>query len=99
MSGDVKLTRQKLEPDETLVEQGEPGDELYLLLDGVLTAEVDGEEVAEIGPGAVLGERAVLEGGRRTATLRARTRSRIAVIPAELVEQAALAELASARRD
>jgi hypothetical protein len=99
MSGDVKLKRQKLEPDETLVEQGEPGDELYLLLDGVLTAEVDGEEVAEIGPGAVLGERAVLEGGRRTATLRARTRSRIAVIPAELVEQAALAELASARRD
>src|SRR5581483_2465771 len=73
MTGDVKLKREKLEADETLVEQGEPGDELYLLLDGVLTAEIDGEEVAEIGPGAILGERAVLEGGRRTATLRART--------------------------
>ena len=36
---------------------------LYLLLDGVLTVEVDGEEVAEIGPGAMVGERAVLEGG------------------------------------
>ena len=98
MTGEVKLKREKLEAHETLVEQGEPGDELYLLLDGVLTAEIDGEEVAEIGPGAILGERAVLEGGRRTATLRARTRSRVAVIPAELVEQAAMSELASGRR-
>jgi CRP-like cAMP-binding protein len=30
---------------------------------------VDGEEVAAIGPGALIGERAVLEGGKRTATL------------------------------
>lgn len=99
MTGEVKLKREKLEPDETLVEQGELGNELYLLLDGVLAVEIDGEEVAEIGPGAILGERAVLEGGRRTATLRARTRSRVAVIPAELVEQAAMAELASGRRN
>ena len=34
-----------------MVEQGEAGDELYLLLDGVLAVEVDGDEVAEIGPG------------------------------------------------
>ena len=67
--------RRKLEVDETLVEQGDEGNELFLVVDGVLVAEVDGEEVAEIGPGAILGERAVLEGGKRTATLRARTRS------------------------
>ena len=91
--------RRKLEPDETLVEQGDEGDELYLLVDGVLTAEVDGEEVAEIGPGAVLGERAVLEGGKRTATLRARTRSRLAVIPADLIDRAAMEELAVGRRN
>ena len=57
-------TRRRLEAGDTLVEQGEPGDELYLLLDGVLAVEVDGEEIAEIGPCAILGERAVLEGGR-----------------------------------
>ena len=34
------------------------GDELYLLLDGVLVVEVDGEEVVEVGPGAIVGERA-----------------------------------------
>ena len=59
------LEASHLEVDEELVEQGEQSDELYLLLDGVLAAEVDGETVAEIGPGAVLGERAVLEGGAR----------------------------------
>ena len=35
--------------------------------------------LAELGPGAILGERAVLEGGRRTATLRAVTPVRVAV--------------------
>jgi CRP-like cAMP-binding protein len=80
------------------VEQGAPGDELYLVLDGVLVVEIDGEEVAEIGPGAVVGERALLEGGMRTATLRARTRCRVAVIPGELVDRKELEDLAATRR-
>ena len=61
------------------IEQGEEGDALFLLLDGVLRVEVDGEPVAELGPGALLGERAVLEGGRRTATLVAVTPCKVAV--------------------
>ena len=89
--------RRKLDVDETLVEQGDEGTELFLLVDGVLVAEVDGEEVAEIGPGAILGERAVLEGGKRTATLRARTRARVAVIPADRIDRAAIEELAVSR--
>src|SRR3712207_7684612 len=40
-----------------LTQQGEEGSELFLLLDGVLTVEVDGESLAEVGPGAILGER------------------------------------------
>ena len=46
---------------------------MFLILDGMFVVEVDGEQVAEIGPGAVVGERASLEGGLRTATLRATT--------------------------
>ena len=34
---------------------------------------MNGDVVAEIGPGALLGERALLEGGKRTATLWAAT--------------------------
>jgi hypothetical protein len=90
--------RRTLEPDETLVEQGAPGDELYLVLDGVLAVEIDGEEVAEIGPGAIVGEKALLEGGTRTATLSARTRCRIAVIPGDLVDRKELEGLAATRR-
>src|ERR671936_471474 len=85
MRGGVAPERKQLEPGQTLVEQGELGDELYLLLDGVFAVEVDGDEVAEVGPGALVGERALLEGGTRKATLRATTRSRVAVIPGHAV--------------
>jgi mannose-6-phosphate isomerase-like protein (cupin superfamily) len=98
MAGKMISDHRMLEPGETLVEQGAPGDELYLVLDGVLVVEIDGEEVAEIGPGAIVGEKALLEGGTRTATLRARTRGRIAVIPAELIDRQELQDLAATRR-
>jgi hypothetical protein len=88
----------RLEIDGTLVEQGETGNKLYLILDGVLAAEVDGETVAEIGPGAILGERAVVEGGKRTATLRAVTPAKIVEVAADEIDPAALEELAGARR-
>ena len=98
MAGKLIPERRALEPDETLVEQGTPGDELYLVLDGVLGVVVDGEDVAEIGPGAIVGERALLEGGLRTASLRARTRCRIAVIPGDLIDRQELEDLAATRR-
>ena len=98
MRGGAAPERRQVEPGKTLVEQGDPGDELYLLLDGVLAVEVDGEEVAEVGPGALVGERALLEGGTRKATLRATTRSRVAVVPGDAVDRDALEELAQDRR-
>ena len=64
MRDGAKPDIKKLKAGKVLVEQGDPGQDLFVLLDGVLTVEVDGEVLAEIGPGAVLGERAVLEGGR-----------------------------------
>jgi Cyclic nucleotide-binding domain len=94
LSGDARLRRRRLDRGETLVEQGEPGAEMYLLLDGVLDVEIDGEPVAGVGSGAVLGELAVLGDGRRTATLRAARPSRVAV----LTPTHRLAELALARR-
>jgi len=78
-----------------LVEQGTPGAELFLILDGVFAVAVDGESVAELGPGAVLGERAALEGGIRTSTVTAVTKGRVAVVPVDRIERAALVELSS----
>ncbi|MHA6782552.1 cyclic nucleotide-binding domain-containing protein [Pseudonocardia saturnea] len=81
-----------------LARQGEPGDALFLLLDGVLEVDVDGGALTELGPGAVLGERAVLEGGRRTATLTAVTPVRVAQAAADTLDRTALAALAAGHR-
>ena len=98
LGGDEKLDRRDLGEGDVLVTQGaEGGDTLYLILDGVFGVEVDGEKVAEMGPGTIVGERAALEGGVRTATLRALTRCRVVVIPAELVGEAELATIAADR--
>jgi hypothetical protein len=87
-----------LAPGQTLTRQGAPGTELYLLLDGVLAVEVNGKLLAELGPGAVLGERAILEGGLRTSTVSAVTRVRVAVAPAAAIDRDRLAELAKSHR-
>jgi hypothetical protein len=87
-----------LEPGATLTEQGDRGVEVYLVLDGMLVAEVDGRTVAEIGPGAILGERALLEGGTRTATLRATTACKVAVARTDQLDRDALAELSAGHR-
>lgn len=98
MRSGAKLQRRKLDAGETLTEQGAEDGELYLLLDGVLSVEIDGEPAAEVGPGALLGERALLEGGRRTATLRASTPARVAVVPTDAIDVSALPELAASHR-
>jgi hypothetical protein len=93
-----KPEKRKVKAGKTLTEQGRPGNELYLLLDGVLQVDVDGNVLAELGPGAILGERALLEGGTRTATLRALTNCTVAVASEENVNRAALEELAKTHR-
>jgi hypothetical protein len=88
----------RLARDELLTRQGDAGTELYLLLDGVVVVEVDDEPLAELGPGSVVGERAVLEGGLRTASLRATTPLKVAVARADQLEPAVLTRLASGHR-
>jgi hypothetical protein len=98
MRGDAKPKIKKLRKGKALTKQGEPGDEVFLLLDGVLAVEVDGKSLAELGPGAILGERAVLEGGLRTSTLRAVTKCKVAVASADRVDPDALTELSKGHR-
>jgi hypothetical protein len=83
-----------------IAEQGTPGTELYLLLDGVLSVEVDGTSLGELGPGAIVGERALLDGanGLRTSTLRALTPVRLAVASGDQLDPAQFEELAEMHR-
>jgi hypothetical protein len=87
-----------LKAGQPLVRQGEPGADLYLVLDGVVRVDRDGEQLAEYGPGALLGERAHLEGGIRTSTLVAVTACRVASVAAGQFDPGALTELASGHR-
>lgn len=98
MRGDHKVKTRTIKAGALLTEQGATGDEMYLLLNGVLSVEVDGEPLAEVGPGAILGERAILEGGVRTATLRAMTKANVAIARADQVDHEVLREISQGHR-
>ena len=98
MRGSQRPEIRRIRAGGALVEQGSPSDELFLLLNGILVVEVDGEKIAELGPGAVLGERALLDGGIRTATLRAVTECKVAAVRATDVDTERLAQLAAGHR-
>jgi hypothetical protein len=98
MRGGQKPKVRKIKEGEILVEQGQLGEELYLLLDGVLSVDVDGNSLGDLGPGAIVGERAILEGGRRTATLRAVTKGRVAVASKDQIDMDALVRLSEGHR-
>jgi len=63
----------------TLMRQGEPGDEMFIVVTGNFKIERDGRTIAERGPGSVLGEIALLSKGPRVATVTALEDSRLLV--------------------
>ncbi len=98
MHGAAKPRIQRVRAGDTLVRQGEPGTDIYLVLDGVIRVERDGERLAEYGPGALLGERAHLEGGVRTSSLVAVTACKVAAVDAGQLDRSALEELSGGHR-
>ncbi len=89
-----KPSFRSLREGQTLVSEGDEGTDVFLVLDGVMRVEKGGERLAEYGPGAILGERAGLEAGRRNSTLVAVTPCRVAVVPHAVLDQDQLRELA-----
>ncbi len=81
-----------------LVCEGELGTDVFLVLDGVVRVEKGGERLAEYGPGAILGERAGVEGGVRTSTLVAVTSCRVAAVAAAELDGEKLVELSYGHR-
>ena len=98
MHGGAKPRIHRHPPGAALARQGEPGTDIFLVLDGVVRVDRDGEPLAEYGPGAMLGERAHLEGGIRTSSLIAITACRVAAVDASQFDRAELEELAGGHR-
>ena len=57
MQGGAKPKVRQVKAGAAITEQGAEEDELFLVLDGVVRIEVDGERLAEYGPGSMHGER------------------------------------------
>ena len=76
-----------------IVKQGEPGDAMYLILEGELRARVDimGKEtiLATFGPGEFFGDISLFDHGPRSADVVANTDSLVAKVSSEAFEQLA----------
>jgi len=83
-----------LRAGEFLFRQAEEGTSIAVILDGNFEVRVNGKVVGRVGPGTVVGERGSLEGGRRTADLRAITDVRVAEAAAGSLSVEQLSELA-----
>ena len=83
---------------ETLACQGDEGDEVFLVLDGMVEVELDGSVVTQVGPGTVLGEMCTTTQGPRQATLRAMTPVRVAACSGQHLDLRELIDLTESRR-
>ena len=70
---DSLTTPVEIEEGRVLMRQGAPGSEALFVLEGELLVERDGEAVAVIGPGSVVGEAALIANQPRNATVTAAT--------------------------
>ena len=66
-----RMEERRVKAGETLVTQGESGDEFFLIVEGEFDARVDGKSVRKMGPGESFGEIAMLRDTERTATVEA----------------------------
>lgn len=91
-----RMRKVAFDPDQMIFARGDPGREIFLVLDGRIRLSIlsgDGRELsfAHAGPGSVFGEIATLDGGERTAGATA-----ISKVQAMSLPQKALLELIEA---
>jgi CRP-like cAMP-binding protein len=83
-------------PDTVLCHQGGAAHHCYVLLDGEAEVRVDGQYVGTVRHGEIVGELALLDHGRRSATVVTTTVCRLAAISAS--DYDALMDMPSFRR-
>lgn len=60
-------------PNQDIVSEGQSGGPFFCITEGRADVVVDGKKVGELGPGDYFGEMSLLEGGSRSATVKAST--------------------------
>jgi CRP-like cAMP-binding protein len=79
---EVALSTDEREAPEgrVLTQEGRPGREFFVLVEGSVTVTRDGKKLAELGPGDWFGEIAILTYKPRTATVTATSRVHVLVV-------------------
>jgi CRP/FNR family transcriptional regulator, cyclic AMP receptor protein len=102
----ARMRRVDFAPDQMIFSRGDPGREIYLVLEGRIRLSIlssDGRELsfAHAGPGNIFGEIATLDGGERTAGATAISRVQAMALPQrammELIENNPKVGLAAIR--
>lgn len=60
-------------PNQVIIEEGETGDTMYVILEGSVDIIIDGEIFETVGEGGVFGEMALIDDASRSATVVARS--------------------------
>jgi CRP-like cAMP-binding protein len=76
-----------LAPGQTLLREGDPGDEVLLILDGQAAVTVGGLPVGTIGPGDCVGEMSLLDSAPRSATVTSSSPLRALVLAADAMRR------------
>jgi CRP-like cAMP-binding protein len=71
------VTTLRFDAGETLIRQGAPAHEMFIITSGTLEVTRDGEHIADIGAGEFAGEMAVLARTQRNSTVTAKTDSEV----------------------
>ncbi len=64
-------------PGQSIFREGQPGDHMYVVLEGEVDLLINGQLVETLGEGGVLGEMALLDASPRTASAVARTACKV----------------------
>ena len=70
----------ELDPGDVLIREGANGSQALVILSGQAGVTIAGRRVATLSAGDIVGRRALLEGGPRTATVTAETPVRVLVL-------------------
>jgi CRP/FNR family cyclic AMP-dependent transcriptional regulator len=73
--------------DHGILTEGMAGPEFFIILDGSASVIIDDDVVATLGPGDFFGEVAALDGGPRTASVRAESQLRCVTLPVNGLRQ------------
>jgi len=69
------------ESGERIIEEGSPAKSFFAIMEGTVEVLKDGRRIAELGPGAILGEMALFNRDLRTSEARCRERCRLLSFP------------------